>query len=61
VLQGLALADGGDTSSGKDIHHSFFSKVTSILGQYSVNIHLEEIREGSPPTLHEFTVPLVVQ
>ena len=48
------------TSNGKEIHYSFFSKVTSIPGQYSVNVHLEENREASAPKLHDFTVPVVV-
>ena len=49
------------TSNGKEIHHSVFNKVTSTPGQYSVSIKLEETREGAPPKIHEFTVPVAVQ
>jgi len=49
------------TSNGKETHHSLFSKVTTTPGQYSVTVHLEEAREGIPPKLHDFTVPVTVQ
>jgi hypothetical protein len=49
------------TSNGKETHHSLFSRVTTAAGQYSVTVHLEETRDGAPPKLHDFTVPVSVQ
>jgi hypothetical protein len=54
-------SDVNVTSQGKETHHSLFTKVTPTPARYSVTVHLEETREGSPPKLHEFTVPVLVQ
>src|SRR5688572_15702408 len=50
------------TSDGREIHSRVFSKVTSMPGDYSVRITLEESRAdlGQPRT-HELTVPVTVR
>ena len=54
-------SDVNVTSGGKETHHSFFTKVTSTLGQYSVTVNLEETGEGTPPKHHDFAVPVLVK
>ena len=49
------------TPNGKEVHHSVFSKITSVPGEYSARANLEETRGGSPPKAHEFNLPIIVQ
>jgi hypothetical protein len=49
-------------SSGKEIRQSVFSRVTTVPGEYTVRIHLEETRPDLPqPRVHDLTVPVAVQ
>jgi hypothetical protein len=50
------------TSAGRDTHQRVFSKVTTVPGDYSVRILLEESRAGLPqPRTHDLTVPVIVR
>lgn len=50
------------TSDGREIHSRVFSKVTTVPGDYSVRIMLEESRADLPqPRTHELTVPVTVR
>ena len=49
------------TSEGRDTHQRVFSKVTTVPGDYSVRIVLEETRADLPqPRIHDLTVPVTV-
>ena len=50
------------TSEGRDTHQRVFSKVTTVPGDFSVRILLEESRADLPqPRTHELTVPVTVR
>lgn len=50
------------TSEGREIHSRVFSKVTTVPGEYSVRIMLEESGAALPqPRTHELTVPVIVR
>ena len=50
------------TSDGREIHTRVFSKITSVPGDYSVRITLEESRADLPqPRTHELGVPVTVR
>ena len=50
------------TSNNQDVHHHTFSRVTTVPGEYSVRVHLEESGPASAqPRQHELVVPVTVR
>jgi len=50
------------TSDGREIHQRVFSKVTTVPGNYSVRVLLEEFRADlRQPQTHDLTVPVTVR
>jgi hypothetical protein len=50
------------TSNNQEVHQHNFSRLTTVPGQYSVRIHVEETGPGSPqPRMHDLTIPVIVQ
>jgi hypothetical protein len=50
------------TSNNQEVHQHIFSRVTTMPGQYSVRIHLEETGPASPePRLHDLVIMVTIR
>lgn len=49
-------------STGKEVHHNVFSRITTVPARYSVRVQLEETRADlQQPRSHDLEIPVIVQ